>query len=312
MTEAVERGRGRWSTAVGLTFAVLLLSVFDGLALVLLPLAIFLVALPGERKARWVAVGVALWIVVLLLSGGTLAVLSRGWGLALGGVYLVVTVTRPRWDVTPRALVAVGISMATALLVLVVSGQIGALDSLMRDHFAMLSQSFVDLQARLPESARLANLDTAAERMTQLRSDLFPALLALQSLAALALVSWWVRRLGRSDSESFMLARMRDFRFNDQLIWILILAILFVLLPVGESAARIALNVLVFMAALYVLRGLAVFVYLATGSRSVPTMVFGALAVVLLYPVVFTAALLMGVGDTWLDVRRRLMTQTPT
>ena len=41
-------------------------------------------------------------------------------------------------------------------------------------------------------------------------------------------------------------------------------------------------------------------------------MVFGVIALIFLYPVAFTAALLMGVGDTWLDVRRRVAQTDPS
>ena len=54
------------------------------------------------------------------------------------------------------------------------------------------------------------------------------------------------------------------------LIWVLIVALAVVLLPLGDVGTRIALNGLVFMGALYALRGLAVFVFLASGSRSRP------------------------------------------
>jgi hypothetical protein len=311
MTEAVESGRGRWSTAIGLTSVVLLFSVFDGIALILLPLAIFLVALPGANRVRWVAVGIVMWVAVLLLSGGSLAVLSRGWGLVLGAISLAITMLRPNWDVTSRSLAAVAIGVVAAFIGLVASGEAGGLDATMSQHFATLSASFVEFQERLPETARLDNVGDIARRMSELRTELFPALLALQSVAALALVSWWVRRLGKSDDSAFVLSRMRDFRFNDQLIWLLIAGVVLILLPGDESLSRVGLNVLTFMGGLYVLRGLAVFVFLATGSRSLPTMVLGAVAAVIFYPVVFTAALLMGVGDTWLDVRRRLSPQAP-
>jgi hypothetical protein len=168
------------------------------------------------------------------------------------------------------------------------------------------------LQARFPDLTWLQEMGDAAEQIAGLMADIFPALAALQSVAALALASWWIRWLGRSSKNTFALAQLREFRFNDQLIWVLIGGLVVVLLPVPTEPTRVALNALVFMAALYALRGLAIFVFLATGSRSIPTMVFGLLALVFLYQVTLAAALLMGVGDTWLDVRRRVATPPPT
>jgi Predicted membrane protein (DUF2232) len=312
--EAVaEGGRGRWSAAIGLSVAVLLLAVFDALALVLLPLAILLVGLPGERRMKWVAAGVILWAVAIVLSAGDLSALSRGWALMLGATYLMLTLIRPEWTVISRALAAVGIGLGAGGLGLLLSGQAAVLDGMVQSHFESIAAiSLGNLQTQMPDATWLTDLRATTEQLASLQADMFPALLALQSIAALALASWWTRRIGRSGSASFALHRLRDFRFNDQLIWFLITALIVLLLPLGEMADRIALNGLVFMVALYALRGLAVFVFLATGSRSVPTMLIGAVALVVLYPVAFTAALLMGVGDTWLDVRRRVAGPKPT
>lgn len=309
MEEAVESGRGRWSTAIGLTLAVLLLSVFDALAMVLLPLAILFVALPANRRAGWIAAGISLWLVALLLSGGTLSLLARAWAFVLGAAYLAVTLAKPDWDVISRALSAAAFALVVGALGLVMTGQGAEVDGAIRSHFENISAVTVnDIESRLPDAAWVTELRNATARISELQIEMFPALLGLQSLAALALVSWWTRRLGRSESGAFELAPLREFRFNDQLIWVLILAIIVVLLPVGELGVRIGANILVFMGALYALRGLAIFVFLAASSRSILTVGLGVLALILLYPVAFTAALLMGVGDTWLDVRRRVAT----
>ena len=307
MEAAVENGRGRWSTAIGLTLVVLLLAVFDAMALVLLPLALLLVALPSDRRLAWIGAGLIVWLMAILFPGGPLAALSRGWGLMLGATFLAITVIRPDWDVMTRALGTVGTGLLAALVGLLALGEVSALDSLVREHFRNISEVTVgELQTRIPDAAWVAELRTATEQIAGLQADLFPALLALQSIAALALAAWWIRWLGRSTSPAFKLGRMRDFRFNDQLIWVLIVALVVMLLPLGDPGARVALNGIVFMGALYALRGLAVFVFLASGSGSITTMVFGALAMIFLYPVAVTAALLMGVGDTWLDVRKRV------
>lgn len=313
MDEAVEGGRPRWSAAIWLTLAVVLLSVFDALALVLLPLAILMVGLPEGRKPKWVIAGAALWVLALLVAGGPLAGLSRGWALMVGAVFFAATIARPTWDVISRGILAVAAGLAGGALGILATGQGAALDELIRSHFATISSlTLGDLQARMPDSAWLADLRTATEQISRLQADLFPALLALQTLAALALASWWIGRLGRSESAAFTLHRMRDFRFDDQLIWVLIAALLLFLLPLPGVADRVALNMILFMVGLYALRGLAVFIFLATGSQSIVTMVLGVVALVFLYPVAFTAALLMGVGDTWLDVRRRVAKVNPS
>ncbi len=64
---------------------------------------------------------------------------------------------------------------------------------------------------------------------------------------------------------------------------------------------------MLFMGTLYVTRGSAVLLSLAGGISTV-TAVLGGLAVLLLYPLlalVLAIALVVGVGDTWLNVRAR-------
>src|SRR5690606_876306 len=197
MEEAVEEGgRGRWSAAIGLSLAVLLLSVFDPLALVLLPMGILMIGLPAERRLKWLGVGVILWVMAVMLSGGGLAGLSRGWALMLGASYLALTLVRPTWHVLSRPLAAVGIAL--------VGGGLGvALSSVLDDrartvwtHYVSISLlTLCDLHTRMPESALVAYLLATSEQISALQSERFPALLALQSRAALALASWWVRRV---------------------------------------------------------------------------------------------------------------------
>ena len=65
------------------------------------------------------------------------------------------------------------------------------------------------------------------------------------------------------------------------------------------------MNAVMFMAALYALRGVGVFLFLSKGASSFFMIVFGTLAAIFLYPLILGAAILIGLGDTWLDVRGR-------
>ena len=141
--------------------------------------------------------------------------------------------------------------------------------------------------------------------MVRIQWSLFPGMLGLQSLAALALASWWVARIGRRDDPRIRLRPLREFRFNDQVVWVLIAGLLLVILPSGELATRIGYNALFFTGALYALRGFGIFAFLAGGSASPIGILLGGLIAIFLYPLVLTAAVLVGLGDTWLDVRGR-------
>ncbi|MFQ5530597.1 MAG: hypothetical protein ACE5FP_09685, partial [Gemmatimonadota bacterium] len=69
---------------------------------------------------------------------------------------------------------------------------------------------------------------------------------------------------------------------------------------------RIGSNAALFMVALYVVRGgaIAIWVLGAIGASAL-TWALLALAAALTYPVALGAMFAVGMGDTWLDVRRR-------
>ncbi len=84
-------------------------------------------------------------------------------------------------------------------------------------------------------------------RVAHLWWTLFPALLALQSLAGLGL-AWWIwARSGPPGDRHVPLGRLREFRFADELVWLPIVAIVIVVLPLGGALTRAAGNVLFFM-----------------------------------------------------------------
>jgi hypothetical protein len=103
------------------------------------------------------------------------------------------------------------------------------------------------------------------------------------------------------------LAALRNFRFNDQLVWGVIAGAVFVLLPQDGPWRTLGFNLLVFFGALYAVRGLGVVVWSLEAIRA------GAAAYVLL---AVTAALvsaaaggalaMIGLADIWLDFRRRV------
>ena len=101
---------------------------------------------------------------------------------------------------------------------------------------------------------------------------------------------------------------LTGFRFNDHLIWIMLAGVVLVLAPVGQIAERVGSNAVFFMSALYVLRGLAVVFTLFDGI-SILAGVIGGLVALVLTPILvmlLAAALALGVGDTWLNVRERI------
>jgi hypothetical protein len=299
-------GPVRWGTAIALSIAALLLSVFDAIPLVVLPLSVLLVALPAQRRWKWVALGALLWLLAVALPGGALAELSRGWGLLLGGAYLAASLLRPQLGILHRALIALGVAGGISLAGLGATGSWDAVDALVRRHLQTVSSlTLASIGSQAADSAWVEQLEATAERVATLQWTLFPAVLGLQSLAALALASWWIARLRNGEQSPFRPRPLREFRFSDQLIWVLIAGLALLVLPLGAAATRVGFNALFFMGGLYALRGVGVFVFFASGAPPLFSILFGVLVAVFLYPLVLTAAVLVGLGDTWLDVRGR-------
>ena len=70
-----------------------------------------------------------------------------------------------------------------------------------------------------------------------------------------------------------------------------------------EAARAVGINLMVFFSALYVLRGLGVLLWFLKPGRWM--LVLWTIVLVLFLQVVGAVALALGVGDTWLDWRRR-------
>ena len=300
-------GKG-WRRALGLFAVTLFMSVAEPLALVAVPFVVLVLLLPTPRLSAVLAGALA--AVVAFGLGTTrsgLWYLERGWAVLLGGWFVALTLRWPRASFFPRALGAVAGSFAVAAAFFGVQpGRWSVADWAVQDRMAAAwdlvmgaIRSFRAEGGSLPPEV----LEGVTEMM-ELQGTIFPSLLGLTSLAALG-VAWWLYvRLTRGSDRG--VGPLAEFRFNDQLVWVLIAGLVLLLAGWGDAWARTGGNAVVFMGGLYVLRGAAVLVFL-TGGISV----FGAVAlgVGMLIPVVASVilggALVIGVGDTWFDLRTR-------
>ncbi|MFN9089607.1 MAG: DUF2232 domain-containing protein, partial [Gemmatimonadaceae bacterium] len=145
---------------------------------------------------------------------------------------------------------------------------------------------------------------------------LAPALLALESLAALALGWAAYHRLTRSRIGP-PLGALRDLRFNDQCVWGLVVGITVLLLPTLVEWRTVGLNLLCFFGTLYALRGAGVLTWW------VPDRIAGwaLLALLVLVPIlgpmwvlvtVLAITFSLGLGDTWRDFRAGAAPRRPS
>lgn len=289
--------------ATGLAVAVVLLSPISPLVLVCVPLAVLLVAFHSGNSF-------ALGLGALILAAAFVGVgrdppplwyAERAWALFLGGGFVVATLVLERGGVVIRSFGALAVALGAVLL-----------SGLFRP--VLLAELDWRVGNELGKAASTAyqwvgggaweDAAPAFREVLGIQTVVYPALLGLASMAALG-VGWYVLTRLRGAGEA--LGPLREFRFSDQLIWILIGGLLLFLLPVGEPAARLGENFMVFMGGLYLLRGVAILAWVAAALvTSAWTGVLWVLAAFLLYPLVAGAALVLGLSDTWLDVRARL------
>lgn len=305
-----ERAVREWPAVAGLFLLLLLLAVVQPLVLVGVPLAFLALVRGPLHVPSLVTAGAALWLVFSTGDGSGIWFLERGWALLAGGIFAVLV----RWWGTgsflPRGLLAVaGAGAATAVVFTVwPQGWMVAEWLLAHRIGAGVAVGVQGLEAIAPSAAADGGLRAAGKQAADVQAAAAPALLGLSTLVGLGL-AWWIdNRFLRGTTGS--LAPLRSFRFPDGLLVIFVagLALVTWLVVVGgeptEPAFRLGINALAFMGVLYALRGLGVFLTL-TGGLSWSGGVALGLALVVAAPFVAVAALALGLGDTWMDLRAR-------
>lgn len=289
------RGRG-WPTVLGLTLVVLTFSVVHPLQLMMIPLAMLLVALPPRRLPLLLFAGL-LGLLSFTGSGGALWSVERGWALLLGAYFISAVLLWPGRPFLERALAATVATLATAAALIGVTGGWSELDWMMASHYREVAEA---MGRTWPGG--LVNADEVVALAARLPARLFPSFMAVGSIAALGVGWWGYRRLARRGEA---LGRLTEFRFPDMLVWVLILGIALLVVPQTDWGARLGSNLVFFMGALYALRGLAVLTALVLGmvGPQLPVLLVLGVVGVFLYPIVVAGTLLLGVTDTWLDLR---------
>jgi hypothetical protein len=321
-----------WPPAAGLAAALVrsLVPVEQMLLLVVPALAVCAAVAwwAGGRLApalAWSALAVwVIWQPLPAESPGYAAV-ARGWALVLAAAFGIVCFVWPRLPFFVRALSAIGMATAFALLWLLVTGRDPArLADVMGAELGRRSHASLDawqrhlrtdgvwrsVSERAPEIA--ARATASAEQLAELPSrtaPVVPALLGLESLAALGLAWGLHHRLSRVRLGP-PLGSLVTFRFNDQLVWGLVAGVTIVIVPSLAPLRAVGFNLLLFFGALYALRGLGILRWLASERVALVAVV----GVALLLPIVGLEllagtlsglALAVGLGDTWGDWRNR-------
>jgi hypothetical protein len=267
-----------------------------------------LVAVPflllvGTNALRGYAILGATLIAIIIVMAGPydgMWYLERGWALLLGGCFVGLSIVRPKMKISDRALEAVfGALVLVAILMTLMSGAWNIVDWVISDRVRATVAQVIALGG----SEGLAPaLITALYQTAELQILIFPALTALASMSAL-LLSWWLFIFFSGRSEE-ALGLVKNFRFNDHLIWMLVVGLFLLFTRWSEPLQRLGSNAVVFIGALCAVRGAAVIVFI-TGGFSVLGYAMTLFGLVIVPPIVLGGAILIGIADIYLDFRKR-------
>ncbi|MFH1765729.1 MAG: DUF2232 domain-containing protein [Gemmatimonadota bacterium] len=294
---------GGWLSAVGLLAATGLFTVVNPWVLIAIPFGLLVFFMPSGRMLAVVLAAAGTALVALGEPTSGLWYVERGWALLLGGCFLAISLRWPGVRFLPRGLGAVlGAFLGMGLLFSVRPGDWAVVDWAVRSRMEAAFATLLEvIRGNLGPEGIPEVLESQAMETIALPSLIFPALLGLASLSALGFAWWLYKRLSGSPEEG--IGPLREFRFNDQLIWVLILGILALLASSGVLE-RVGTNAVVFMGALYALRGAAVVLFL-TGGLSFFGGVLLLVGFLFVAPFVILGAVFFGLGDTWFDLRAR-------
>ena len=315
------------------------------LALTLIPITPLRVVTPIEQSiillipalaacalaAWWNGGRAGLALVWVLLAGWTLSrpmvgtspefdALARGWSLIVAACFGLVCCLGGVRTFFTRALAAVGIALSVAMLIIVVTRGDHVRDTVLGELTKRASQTRSGFEAAMRSSPRWTELtarDTSAARVATGFADaiesgatgattVFPALLGLESLVVLALAWALFHRLSRVRIGA-PLAPLREFRFNDQLVWGVLLGATALVLPTLDMFRTVGWNLVLFFGGLYAVRGLGVLAWFLSPGRLLVTVL---VLLLFMFPLLGALAFGLGLGDTWLDWRRRVRPAT--
>lgn len=333
-----------WAMLVSALLVFLLLPVLPIVQVVMpvsQPLLLLIPALAACAVIGW-ADGGPLWFAVVWVAlactalnilpraDGSYGAVERGWALLLAAVFGLVCLNSARQTrFFARALAALAVSLGVACAIGLAAG-VGTheIRHMVGAHIASLPNDALDGWRQWiasPEYLKMAQADPTtvdifrASGEDVLRSiplfgqRYFPALLALESMFAMMLAWWLYHRISRTRI-GVPLARLRDFRFDDHLVWGAIVGITCITIPTLADWRGVGFNLTLFFGTLYALRGVGVFAWFLRAARfGTPTLlaIAGVVAMLTLaggahMPIAPALLGLIGLGDTWADWRARV------
>ena len=161
---------------------------------------------------------------------------------------MAVSIARNREALVDRSLEAIGVALAVVLVIgLARPGVLQGVNWWMASEIqqaALVAGGILEqLQGSADPQVR-RQLEVAVQRWVVFQQDVYPAMLSLATVAAFGVAWFGFERISGGFRSP---GPIREFRFSDHLIWLLIGGLCMLVLPLGGPAFRVGENATVFM-----------------------------------------------------------------
>lgn len=284
----------------------MLLAWPDVIVFALGPIGVLLLVsgLRTTRERLWLSAIVAWTVLWLFQPAGVATQIIRGGGIMVTGAFVAAVLWRPE-----RLGRSVAIAVATGLAgtlwwtwILGVTWE--------RIEFALTRATWATYQTMARSMAAFdgpgAAKDAAAGIALMVR--LFPGLTVLAAGTGL-LVAWAVYQRVALRPVGGPAAPFINFRGSDHLLWGLVVPLAILISPARDTLDLVAVNALLVFGVIYVIRGAAILTWFMRSKSRLGSLGLGLLAIAALFvlPIAGSGLLLLGIVDTWIDIRRRPM-----
>jgi hypothetical protein len=273
------------------------------------PLAgLLLLTRPSSRRQwLWLAT-IAAWAIIWAMEPGGVADQSlRAAGVLFTGAFVIATLAGRGSLLSQSLWAAVAAAGGTAVLCLYLG--IGwrqiemAIQAKGWDTYRMVVAQLTrgGMSGSGATAGPLGQLATSVGTMAAFT----PAVAALLAVAGSILAVRWRDRIvgGRVATQR----PFREFAFSDHLVWAVIAGLGVYLAPFGYTSSVLALNALAVLAVLYGIRGVAIVWAIALDGRGWRLLFLAVVAGTVFFAFVAPVMVLLGLADTWIGFRRRMM-----
>ena len=284
----------------------MLLAWPDVIVFALGPIGVLLLVsgLRTTRERLWLSAIVAWTVLWLFQPAGVATQIIRGGGIMVTGAFVAAVLWRPE-RLGRNVAIAVATGLAGTLWWTWILGVTWE-----RIEFALTRATWATYQTMARSMAAFDGPGAAEDAATgiALMVRLFPGLAVLAAGTGL-LVAWAVYQRVALRPVGGPAAPFINFRGSDHLLWGLVVPLAILISPARDTLDLVAVNALLVFGVIYVIRGAAILTWFMRSKSRLGSLGLGLLAIAALFvlPIAGSGLLLLGIVDTWIDIRRRPM-----